>query len=93
MKIVVAPQWNDKGTYKEPTDGDNARVPRLEVDNADTYLDKDGAGNMTFKDVVTGEVTLADLLAGGGGGGVLNLDGGFADSVYGGTSSIDGGDA
>ena len=91
MRSVTAPQWNDKGPYKEPTDGDNARVPRLEVDNADTYLDKDTSGNMTFRDAVTGQVTLADLLAGGGG--VFNLDGGFADSIYGGTSSIDGGDA
>jgi hypothetical protein len=65
MRSVTAPQWNDKGPYKEPTDGDNARVPRLEVDNSDTYLDKDGAGNMTFRDTNTGEVTLADLLAGG----------------------------
>lgn len=46
-----------------------ARTPRLEIDDAGTYLDKDEADNLTLTDAVTGTKTLADLAAGGGGGG------------------------
>lgn len=46
-----------------------ARAPRLELDDAGTYLDKDGADNLTLTDAVTGTKTLAELAAGGGGGG------------------------
>jgi len=59
-----ASQWTDKGTYKEPKDSDNVRVPRLEVDDATTYVDKDGSDNMTLTDAVTGTKTLAQLAAG-----------------------------
>jgi len=61
------PQWSDQGTYKEPIDGDNIRVPRLEVDNATTYIDKDGSNNLTFTDAVTGTKTLSELAAAGSG--------------------------
>ena len=64
-KIIPSPQWLDKGTYKEPVDGDNIRVPRLEVDDATTFIDKDGSNNMTFEDAVTGSKTLAQLATGG----------------------------
>ena len=60
-----ASQWTDEGTYKQPKDADNIRVPRLEVDDATTYIDKDGSNNMTFTDAVTGTKTLAQLGAGG----------------------------
>lgn len=65
MKAIPAPQWLDKGTYKEPRDTDNIRVPRLEVDDATTYIDKDGSDNLTLTDAVTGTKTLAELDAGG----------------------------
>jgi len=58
-------QWEDKGTYKEPKDSDNIRVPRLEIDDATTYIDKDGSDNLTVTDAVTGTKTLAELSAGG----------------------------
>jgi hypothetical protein len=45
------------------------RVPRLEVDDAATYIDKDGGNNMVLADAITGVKTLAQLAAGGGGGG------------------------
>jgi len=61
MKVIPSPQWKDKGTYKEPVDSDNIRVPRLEVDDASTYVDKDGSNNLTFTDAVTGTKTLAQL--------------------------------
>lgn len=67
VKITKAPQWKDKGTYKEPKDSDNIRVPRLEVDDATTYIDKDGSDNMTFTDAVTGTKTLAECVAAGAG--------------------------
>ena len=35
-----ASQWSDEGTYIEPADGENVRVPRLEVDDATTFIDK-----------------------------------------------------
>ena len=44
-------------------------VPRLEVDDATTYLDKDASNNLVLADAVTGAKTLAELAAGGGGGG------------------------
>ncbi len=67
MRGKVGPQWVDKGIYKEPLpDTDNVRVPRLEVDNDTTYLDKDGSNNLTFTDAVTGTKTLAELSTGGG---------------------------
>jgi hypothetical protein len=43
-------------------------VPRLEVDDAATYLDKDASNNLVLADAVTGVKTLAELAAGGGGG-------------------------
>lgn len=58
------PQWTDEGTYKEPKDSDNIRVPRLEVDDATTYVDKDGSDNLTLTDAVTGTKTLAQLATG-----------------------------
>ena len=64
-KLYPSPQFQDKGDYKEPVPNtDNVRVPRLEVDNATTYLDKDGSNNMTFTDAVSGTKTLAQLAAG-----------------------------
>ncbi|KPJ62708.1 hypothetical protein AMJ44_15305, partial [candidate division WOR-1 bacterium DG_54_3] len=45
----------------------NLQVPRLEVDAANTYLDRDGGNNMTLTDSVTGTRTLAQLAAGTGG--------------------------
>ena len=59
-----ASQWTDEGTYKQPKDADNIRVPRLEVDDATTYIDKDVSDNMTFTDAVTGTKKLSEL--GGG---------------------------
>lgn len=56
-----SPQWIDEGTYKKPKDSDNIRVPRLEVDDATTFLDKDVSNNMTFTDAVTGTKKLAEL--------------------------------
>jgi len=61
MKVIPSPQWKDTGTYKEPVDSDNIRVPRLEIDDATTYLDKDESGNLYFVDAVTGTKTLAQL--------------------------------
>lgn len=58
------------------TDGTNAptallnwaaqimRVAKLEIDNANTHLDKDGAGNLVLTDAVTGAKTLAMLTGG-----------------------------
>jgi hypothetical protein len=62
MKNTPVPQWKDSGTYKEPVDTDNVRMPRLEIDGAATYIDKDGSGNMTLTDAVTGTKTLAELV-------------------------------
>jgi len=68
MKIRPAPQWKDEGTYKEPIPStDNVRVPRLEIDGATTYIDKDGSNNMTLTDAETGTRTLAQLAAAGTG--------------------------
>ena len=61
VRVYPHSQWDDKGGYKEPVDDDNIRVPRLEVDDATTYIDKDGSDNMTLTDAVTGTKTLADL--------------------------------
>jgi hypothetical protein len=61
MRREHVPQWEDKGTYKEPAGGDAIRVPQLQVDDATTYIDKDGSDNMTFTDAVTGTKTLAEL--------------------------------
>jgi len=44
-----------------------ARAPRLELDGASTYLDRDASNNLTLTDAVTGTKTLAELAAGGGG--------------------------
>jgi len=46
-----------------------ARAPRLELDDAGTYLDRDASDNLTLTDAVTGTKTLAELAAAGGGGG------------------------
>ena len=67
MEIKKVHQWKDKGTYKEPKDTDNIRVARLEVDDATTYVDKDGSNNLTLTDAVTGTKTLAQLSAAGTG--------------------------
>jgi len=50
--------------------GPNAipRVPKLEMDDVATYIDKDGGNNMILADAVTGVKTLAQLASGGGGG-------------------------
>ena len=42
-----------------------ARAPRLELDDASTYLDRDASDNLTLTDAVTGTKTLAELAAGG----------------------------
>ena len=77
VKTVTPPQWDDKGTYKEPTPNtDSIRVPRLEVDDASTYIDKDGSDNMTLTDAVTGTVLLGDLSTGSTGN--LKADGSVA---------------
>jgi len=41
-------------------------VTRLQIDDANSYIDEDGSSNMTFTDAVTGTKTLAELAAGGG---------------------------
>ena len=66
-EITPVPKWLDKGDYLEPLNGENVRVPRLEVDNATTYIDKDGSNNLTLTDAVTGTKTLAEISAGAGG--------------------------
>ena len=43
------------------------QVPLLRVDDANTYIDRDGSNNITFTDTVTGTKTLADLSVGSGG--------------------------
>lgn len=69
MKVIPSPQWADSGTYKEPIPNtDNVRVPRLEVDDATTYVDKDGSNNLILVDTITGSKTLAELATGGAGG-------------------------
>ncbi len=73
MKLLPSSQWKDSGTYKEPVDSDNVRVPRLEIDGATTYIDKDGSNNLTLTDAVTGTKTLAQL--GAAGTGDLKADG------------------
>jgi hypothetical protein len=64
-----------------------ARVPRLELDDDATYLDKDASDNLTLTDVVTGTKTLADLAAGGGGGGGHQIQRVVLSSGYHATSS------
>lgn len=71
MKFRILPRWLLKGTYIEPIEDENVRVPRLEVDDATTFIDKDGSDNMTFEDAVTGSKTLAELSAVAGGSGGL----------------------
>jgi len=63
--IERGPQWKDTGTQKETIDGEPARVTKLEVDDATTYIDKDGSDNMTLTDAVTGTKTLAELSGAG----------------------------
>ena len=81
MRMFPIPQWKDEGTYKEPADGDNIRVPRLEIDNSTTYLDKDGANNLIFVDAVTGSKTLAELATGGASGIPCVAAGGAVDAI------------
>lgn len=50
-----------------------ARAPRLELDDAGTYLNRDASNNLTLTDAVTGTKTLAELAAGGGGGQIERL--------------------
>lgn len=45
----------------------NVRTPLLELQNATTYITKDGSNNLSFTDAVTGTKTLAQLSASGGG--------------------------
>ena len=64
MRVTSSPQFQDKGTYKEPVPStDNVRVPRLEIDDATTYIDQDVSTNLTLTDAVTGTKTLAQLVA------------------------------
>jgi len=67
-KIYPHPQWKDTGDSKETIDDEPALVTKLEVGDTSTHITKDGDGNMTFDDAVTGSKTLAELSAGGGGG-------------------------
>lgn len=64
MRVEHHSLWKDSGDYKEPIDSDNVRVVRLEVDNATTYIDKDGSNNLTLTDANAGTVTLSDLADG-----------------------------
>ena len=66
-KVFPHSQWKDTGDSKETIDGEPALVTRLEVDNTSTYIDKDGDGNMTFTDTVSGTQKLSDLVGGGSG--------------------------
>lgn len=68
MHHARSPQWMDKGAYKEPSDEDKIRVPCLEIDDASTYLDKDGSNNLVLVDVNAGTKTLSGLAAMGSGG-------------------------
>jgi hypothetical protein len=52
----------------------NKTFSRVQVDNANTYVDRDGSNNMTLTDTVTGTRTLAQLAAGGGSGTVTSVD-------------------
>jgi len=67
-KIYPHPQWKDTGDSKETIDDEPALVTKLEVGDTSTHITKDGDGNMVFTDAVTGELTLAELEGGGGGG-------------------------
>jgi len=67
-KLYHHPQWKDSGESKEVIDGEPALVTKLEVGDTSTHITKDGDGNMVFTDAVTGELTLAELEGGGGGG-------------------------
>ena len=64
-KAFIGAQWKDSGDYKEPVDSDPIRVSKVEIDGAATYIDKDGSGNLTLTDAVSGTQTLAALLSGG----------------------------
>jgi len=70
-KVIPSPQWKDTGASKEVVDGEPALVTRLEVDNTSTYIDKDGSGNMTFTDAVSGTITLAQLFSAAAIGGLI----------------------
>ncbi len=64
-KLRQGREWIDQGTYKEPLPStDNIRVPQLQIDDATTYVDKDGSNNLTLTDAVSGTKTLAQLVAG-----------------------------
>lgn len=41
--------------------GDTVQFAQLKIDDASTYIDKDGSGNMTFTDAVVGTRTLKQL--------------------------------
>lgn len=47
-----------------PTNDETARVNKLEINDANSYIDEDGSHNMTLTDAVTGTKTLAQLAAG-----------------------------
>lgn len=40
---------------------DTPQFAKIKIDNASTYIDKDGSGNMTFTDIVVGTRTLAEM--------------------------------
>lgn len=44
------------------------RVARLELGQDDAYIERDGGGNISFTDGVSGTQTVGDLIGGGGGG-------------------------
>jgi len=67
-KLYHHPQWKDTGDSKETVDGEPALVTKLEIGDTSTHITKDGDGNMVFTDAATGELTLAELEGGGGGG-------------------------
>jgi len=67
MKITHISKWLEENTLLSPLHLGNIRVPRVELDNSTTYLDKDGSNNLTLTDAVTGTKTLAQLSAAGAG--------------------------
>ena len=73
-KLLAHPQWIDTGDSKETVGGEPALVTKLEVGDTSTHVTKDGSGNMTFVDAVTGAKTLAQLASGEGGGASTALD-------------------
>jgi len=66
-RVTVSDDGDGSITLNLPQNIHTAASPqfaRLYLDDASTYLDRDGALNMTFTDAVTGTVTLAALATG-----------------------------